>query len=156
MNTSDVKVYSYVTDTGRRISVSMALFGEIEKDRKVDVSITIDDVERLHSSTHWHIPPGVPLGEWLINGVMGCLCDHMEAYTRFQLLENLLATANADNVQFIPIDDRHIAELTDEQAEWWNEDDNHPLVDYLLTQVRPAAQAILEQYPQLRANKEID
>lgn len=154
MNTSDVQVYSYVTDHGRRISVTLATFGEIEEDRKVDVSIMVDDVEQLHSSTHWHVPPGVPLGEWLIYAIMQCLCDHMAAHCMFQLLQNLLAKANADEVQMVPIDDRHIAELTDTQAEWWNGDENHILVDYLIEKSSPLAEKAIEEYPQLRVNKE--
>lgn len=154
MNTSDVQVYDYVTDNGRKISVSLATFGEIEKDRKVTVSVVVDDVERLHTTDHTHCPPGVPLGEWLIYGVLNCLCDHMMQWCMFQTLHNLFAMANADEVQFVPIDDRHIHELTDDQAEWWDGDDNHPLVDYLFERVTPLAEQMLEQYPQLRANKE--
>lgn len=154
MNTSDVQVYDYVTDDGRRISVSLATFGELKKDRNADVSITVDGVERLHTSGHTRVPANIPMGEWLIHGVLDCLCTHMAQYSLFQLLNNLMSMANADEQQFIPIDDRHISELTDDQAAWWDEDLNHPLVDYLYSQVRPAVQEALDKYPSLRVNKE--
>lgn len=154
MNIADVQVHDYVTDDGRRISVSLGTSGEVSTRRQVDVSITVDGVERFHTSTHYSCPEGIPLGEWLVYGVLNCLCTHMEQWNVFQVLHNLLATANGDEVQFVPIDDRHIQELTEEQAEWWNEDDNHHLVDYLYEQVKPAALEALDQYPQLRANKE--
>lgn len=154
MNTSDVQVYDYVTDDGRRISVSLATFGELKKDRSADVSITVDGVERMHTSGHTRVPANIPMGEWLIYGVLNCLCIHMAQYSVFQILENLMAMALADEQQSIPIDDRHISELTDEQAAWWNEDPNHPLVDYLYSQVRPAAEQAIDKYPQLRMNEE--
>jgi hypothetical protein len=153
MNTSDVQVYDYVTDDGHRIAVSLATFGEVDKRRKVDVSITVDGVERLHTGTHYSCPAGVPLGEWMVYGVLNCLCTHMEQFGTFQLLNNLFSMANADEVKFIPIDDRHISELTDAQAEWWNEGDNHTIVDYIYDKVRPIAKQAIEQYPQLQ-NKE--
>lgn len=153
MNTSDVHVFDYVTDDGRRVAVSLATFGEIDKRRRVDVSITVDGVERLHTNTHYSCPAGVPIGEWLVYGVLNCLCTHMEKYGVFQVLNNLFSMANGDELKFIPVDDRHIQELTDEQAMWWDEGDNHTIVDYLYEQVRPAAEAAIEKYPQLQ-NKE--
>jgi hypothetical protein len=156
VNTSDVQVYDYVTDNGRRISVALGTFGEIEKDRTVDVTITVDGVERLHMSDHTKCPAGVPLGEWLIHPICMCICVHMEYYSLFQMMQNLLSMANADELQLIPLDDRHISQLTDEQAEWWNEDSNHPLIDYLIDQARPAAEQALRDYPILGTTKEND
>lgn len=154
MTTSDVQVYSYVTDDGRRISLSFGAFGDLCKERRVDVSVTVDDVERLHASGHWTLPAGVPLGEWFVHAVMGCLCQHMQEWVLRMMLQNLLTMANADDVQLVPIDDRHISELTDEQAEWWNEDGSDSVVDYLIQLSIPLAEKAVEEYPQLRINKE--
>ena len=154
MNTTDVQVYDYVTDDGRRISISLAAFGEVDKDRTVNVSIVVDDVERLHTTNHTRCPANIKMGEWLIHGVLNCLCIHMEQFQMFQLMNNLMFMANADEPQLVPIDDRHISELTDQQAEWWNEDANHPLVDYLFEKVRPAVVEAVKNYPHLRTNKE--
>lgn len=153
MNTSDVQVHDYVTDDGRRISISLATFGDVDADRKVTASVVVDGVERLHS-THWRCPAGVELGEWLIFSVMQCLCSHMVEYYMYEIMNNLLTKANGDEVETVPIDDRHIPELTDEQMEWWNDDGNHPLVDYILAKVKPAAEKAAKENPQLRANKE--
>ncbi len=155
MNAGDVQVHDYMTDDGRSIKVMLVTYGDVDKDQTVGVSIQVDGVERLQTGTHFTCPAGVPLGEWLIHGVLNCLCIHMEQWNVRDLLSNLLTMANADDNHFMPIDDRHITELTDEQAAWWNEDLNHPLVDYLYEQVRPAALKALDEYPQqLRANKE--
>lgn len=154
MTTSDVQVYSYVTDDGRRISVSLGAFGDLSKERRVDVSVTVDDVERLHASGHWVCLPTVPLGEWFVHAVMSCLCTHMSEWNMFHMIQNLLTMANADDVQMVPIDDRHISELTDGQAEWWNDDANDSVVDHLIKVSLPLAEKMVEEYPQLRINKE--
>lgn len=154
MTTSDVQVYSYVTDDGRRISVSFGAFGDLVKERRVDVSVTVDDVERLHASGHWTIPANVPLGEWFVHAVMSCLVTHMVDWTSRMILLNLLTRAGADEVQLVPVDDRHISELTDAQAEWWNEDANDSVVDHLIKVSLPLAEKMVEEYPQLRIKKE--
>jgi hypothetical protein len=138
MNTSDLQVYDYVTDAGRRVSISLGTFGEIEKRRTVDASITVDGVERLHTSGHVSCPEGVKLGEWTVYCLLNCLSTHMAKYNMFQMLNNLLSMANADDLQLVPVDDRHIAELTDQQAEWWNDEANIELIEYIHDRVIPS------------------
>lgn len=154
MNTTDVQVYSYVTDTGRRISVSMGLFGEIDKDRRVTASITVDDVERFHSTSHYNLPAGVPLGEWMGYAVICCLAKHLAGYAMWHIMQGLMHMANADDVQMLPIDDRHISELTDEKAEWWTREENLDILPYLHDKLDPLIEKAIEEYPQLRKNEE--
>jgi hypothetical protein len=156
MNTSDVQVYTYVTDDGHHISFSLAAWGELTEDRRVDVTIMVDGVERLHTSGHTRLPAGTRIGEWLIQGVLQCIGQHMDDYNRFHLLANLFAMANSDDPAEFPTDDRHISELTNEQAEWWNEDGARSIGRYVLNQIRPAVLKILEEHPHLREDKEND
>lgn len=156
MNTSDVTVYSYMTDDGHRVSFSFGVWGSVDEDRKVDVSIVVDGVERMHTSGHTRLPAGLKLGEWLIFGVLRCLGEHMDEYNRFQLMDNLLSMAMADRMNTYPVDNRHISELTNEQAEWWNLDEARATGRYVLDQIKPAVEEAFNNYPQLRANKETD
>lgn len=154
MNTPDVQVYDYVMDNGRRIQISLATSGDLTERRKVDLSIIVDGVERLHTNGHVSCPEGVPLGEWIVHEQLHCLSIHMAKYSMFQMLNNLFSMTTADDFQFVPIDDRHITELTDEQAEWWNEDANIDVIEYLYDRVEPAANKAVVDYPQLKVQSE--
>lgn len=152
MNTTDVQVYDYVMDDGRKISISLSLFGEIEKDRRVVATIMVDDVERFHTATHFRLPAGVPLGEWMGYAVISCLIQHVRGYAIWGIMNTLMVMANADEAEHMPIDDRHISELTDEKAEWWTEPENQNIIPYLHHKLGPAIDVAIAEYPQL--NKE--
>lgn len=149
MNTSDVQVYDYVMDDGRRIQMTYALFGEIEKDRRVTATITVDGVERFHATSHFNLPAGVPLGEWFGYCVTSCLMRHLTEYVMFMIMNNLMTMANGDEVEMMPVDDRHVSELTDERAEWWTEEENQSIIPYLHQKLNPLADKALDEYPQL-------
>ena len=154
MQVPDVEVYSYVTDDGVQIQVSVAVSGDPGKDRRASASIYVDGVERLHADTHFVLPKGVPLGEWFVKAVVNCLCRHMIGWCEYHIFNNLLSMATADDPQPLPTDDRHITELTEAQSEWWS--DNLEISQYLDSRTRELADQMAEKYPQLRGGEQED
>lgn len=130
----DIQSYSYVTDTGQRINVTLVesekVSGKNHGGRDMAVTIDVDGVNRLTCDNHFSTIGDFGLGEYMLKAVMSCLGEHLDYWIRWQ---EFIDVAMADeykpprvvvgdpefDVRESNVAARHIEQLTDEQAWWW-------------------------------------
>ena len=143
---TDVQVHDYVTDDGKRIAISLAVHGDPTTRRTCDMTVMVDDVERLRLKDHLGLPENIALGEWIAYGGFSCLMKHLRALALWD------SSGQGRQGEPMPMFGRHIDELTDDGARWW--DENLDILTHLQEQLEPAVDAILEVHPELGTRKD--